>query len=132
MEGGYLPSWANFAGGGILPYPPSKENPDTWCSYWAKVFRFPIESWPEWNLNPQPCAYHVHVVTLELSGKCFPKNVVSPQAAVFWEFCSPQHIHTHTHIYMCVCVCVHVWCVHVCKCVFNNVILDDKHKTTQD
>ena len=112
MEGGYLSWWANLASGGILPYPPSKENPDTWCSYWAKVFRFPIESWPEWNLNPQPCAYHVLVVTLELSGKCFPKNVASPQAAVFENFVPPS-IHTHTHV----CVCMSGLCMYVCVCI---------------
>ena len=40
-----------------------------WFSYWAKVFWFHIESWPKWDLNPQPCAYHAYALTIELSGR---------------------------------------------------------------
>ena len=39
-----------------------------WYSYWAKVFRFHVESWPEWESNPWPRAYCVHALTTELSG----------------------------------------------------------------
>ena len=42
------------------------------CIYmhtWAKVFRFHIESWPEWDSNPRPCAYRAHALTTELSGR---------------------------------------------------------------
>ena len=28
---------------------------------WAKVFRFHIESWPEWDSNPRPRAYRAHL-----------------------------------------------------------------------
>ena len=40
-----------------------------WYSFWAKVFQFDIESWPEWDSNPQPRAYHAHALTTELSGR---------------------------------------------------------------
>ena len=33
------------------------------------VFRFHIESWLEWDPNPQPCAYRAHAITTELSGR---------------------------------------------------------------
>ena len=33
-----------------------------WYSFWAKVFRFHIESWPEWDSNPRPRAYRVHAL----------------------------------------------------------------------
>ena len=31
-----------------------------WYSFWAKVFRFRIESWREWDSNPRPRAYRAH------------------------------------------------------------------------
>ena len=40
-----------------------------WHSFCAKVFRFHIESWPEWDLNPRPRAYGAHALTTELSGR---------------------------------------------------------------
>ena len=40
-----------------------------WYSFWAKVFRFHIESWPEWDSNPRPRAYRAHALTTELSGR---------------------------------------------------------------
>ena len=33
-----------------------------WYSFWAKVFRFYIESWPEWDSNPRPHAYRAHAL----------------------------------------------------------------------
>ena len=38
-------------------------------SFWAKVFRFHIESWPEWDSNPRPRTYLAHAPTTELSGR---------------------------------------------------------------
>ena len=46
-----------------------------WYSYWAKVFRFHIESWPEWDSNPRPRAYRAHALTTELSA-CLQWNVI--------------------------------------------------------
>ena len=40
-----------------------------WHTFCAKVFRFHIESWPEWDLNPRPRAYGAHALTTELSGR---------------------------------------------------------------
>ena len=40
-----------------------------WYSYWAKVLRFHIESWPEWDSNPRPSGYRAHALTTELSGR---------------------------------------------------------------
>ena len=37
--------------------------------FWAKAFRFHIESWPEWDSDPQPRAYCTHPLTTELSGQ---------------------------------------------------------------
>ena len=37
-----------------------------WYSF---SLRFHIESWPEWDSNPRPRAYHAHVLTTELSGQ---------------------------------------------------------------
>ena len=34
-----------------------------------RCFRFHIESWPEWDLNPQPRSYCAHALTTELSGQ---------------------------------------------------------------
>ena len=33
-----------------------------WYSFWAKVFRCYIESWPEWDSNPRPSAYRAHAL----------------------------------------------------------------------
>ena len=33
-----------------------------------KLFRFHIESWTEWDSNPQHGAYRAHALTTELSG----------------------------------------------------------------
>ena len=41
----------------------------TWYLLWAKVFRFHIESWSEWDSNPQPHAYHAYALTTELPGQ---------------------------------------------------------------
>ena len=38
-------------------------------SFSAKVFRFHIESWPEWDSNLRPRAYRAHTLTTELSGR---------------------------------------------------------------
>ena len=40
-----------------------------WYSFWAKVFRFHIGSWPEWNTNPLPRTHRAHALTTELSGQ---------------------------------------------------------------
>ena len=40
-----------------------------WYSFWAKVFRFHIESWPEWNTNPPPRTHRAQALTTELSGQ---------------------------------------------------------------
>ena len=38
--------------------------------YYMYIYmRFHIESWPEWDLNSQPRAYHAHALTTELSGR---------------------------------------------------------------
>ena len=37
--------------------------------YIAKVFRLHIESWPEWDSNPRPCAYCAHALTTETTGR---------------------------------------------------------------
>ena len=36
---------------------------------WAKIFPFHIDSWPEWDSNPWPCAYRAHALTTELSSQ---------------------------------------------------------------
>ena len=38
----------------------------TWYSYWAKVFWFHIESWPEWNSKPRPRANRAHALSLSI------------------------------------------------------------------
>ena len=40
-----------------------------WYSFWAKVFRFHMESWPEWDSNLRPRAYRAHTLSTELSGR---------------------------------------------------------------
>ena len=40
-----------------------------WYSFLTKVFRFHVESWPEWDSNPRLCAYCAHALTTELSGQ---------------------------------------------------------------
>ena len=41
----------------------------TWYSFRAKVLRFHIKSWPEWDSNPRPRAYRAVTLTTELSGR---------------------------------------------------------------
>ena len=37
--------------------------------FWAKIVRFHIKSWTEWDSNPQTWAYRTHALTTELSGR---------------------------------------------------------------
>ena len=37
--------------------------------FWAKVFRFHIERWPEWDSYPLSCTFCAHALTTELSGR---------------------------------------------------------------
>ena len=45
-----------------------------WYSYWAKVFWFHIESWPEWDSKPQPRAYRAHSLSLYIYIFCIYKS----------------------------------------------------------
>ena len=40
-----------------------------WYSFWAKVFLFHIECWPEWDSNQWPCAYHAATLVTDLPGQ---------------------------------------------------------------
>ena len=34
-----------------------------------KTLRLLVQSWPEWDSKPQPCAYRAHALTTEISGR---------------------------------------------------------------
>ena len=61
-----------------------------WYSFWPNVFRFHIESWPEWGSNPQPRAYCAHALTTEIFGR-------TTRRASFW-FWSFQNVSGKTKL----------------------------------
>ena len=45
-----------------------------WYSFGAKVFRFHIESWREWDSNPRPRAYRLRVIISSQNTKMIRKK----------------------------------------------------------
>ena len=80
-------------------------------AFWAKVFWFHIESRPEWDSNPWPCAYGVHALTSEFSGwtiRCAEWSTGSKTTKFNSLLCDwEKYIYIYIgyiYIYMCVCI----------------------------
>ena len=68
-----------------------------------RLFEVAIESWPEWDLNPQPLILSFWKTYWKVCWERLPKDVVIQQI---------QKV--YIYICVCVCVCVFVYIIHVC------------------